>query len=90
MRGRVGMLGPIAALPRLSYLHLADCPFDRDPLCMALEPQASMLTGLPDYPALTHLSLSHFHLPLIAVGLLPVLLVLMWHSKFGAVLLGAG
>ena len=58
------MLEHIAALPKLAHLSLADCPFDRDPLCIALEPQASLLTGLPDYPALTHLSLSQFVLPL--------------------------
>lgn len=62
------MLGPIAALPRLQHLHLADCPFERDPLCIALEPQASLLTGLPDYPVLSHLSLSHFALPLLPVS----------------------
>ena len=61
------MLAPIASLPHLLHLHLADCPFDRDPLVFTLEPGHALLPGLPDFPQLTYLSLAHFALPLAAV-----------------------
>ncbi|KAK9802590.1 hypothetical protein WJX73_009243 [Symbiochloris irregularis] len=62
VRGRAHVLGPIAALPNLTHLHLADCPFDRESLCFALENQQVLLPQLPEHPNLQFLSLAHFPL----------------------------